>query len=55
MLVDVITKIKSTYGLKRNWQGDPFVPKAYTGDGLNCNNEDYYSPRIISLYVYASL
>ena len=49
ILVDAITTIKSTYGVKRNWQGDPCVPQAYSWKGLNCSYDDYNPPRIISL------
>jgi Ca2+/Na+ antiporter len=49
ILVDAITKIKSSYGVKRNWQGDPCVPQAYSWEGLNCSYDDYNPPRIISL------
>ncbi|XWS18917.1 hypothetical protein CRYUN_Cryun32bG0086000 [Craigia yunnanensis] len=45
--VDAVKNIKSTYKIKRNWQGDPCAPEAYLWDGLNCNYND--SPRIISL------
>uniref|UniRef100_A0A9I9DW16 non-specific serine/threonine protein kinase n=1 Tax=Cucumis melo TaxID=3656 RepID=A0A9I9DW16_CUCME len=47
--VNAITKIKSTYGIKRDWQGDPCVPMKYPWSGLNCSNAT--APRIIYLYV----
>ncbi|KAE8729087.1 hypothetical protein F3Y22_tig00004004pilonHSYRG00135 [Hibiscus syriacus] len=47
--VDVILNIKSMYGLKRNWQGDPCVPKDYLWEGLDCSYNGYDPPRIISL------
>ncbi|KAH9665610.1 protein kinase domain-containing protein [Citrus sinensis] len=47
--VDALRNIKSTYGVKRNWQGDPCVPKNYWWDGLNCSYEDNNPSRIISL------
>ena len=47
ILVGAITKIKSTYGVKRNWQGDPCAPREYLWEGLNCDG--YNPPRIISL------
>ncbi|OMO66472.1 hypothetical protein COLO4_30550 [Corchorus olitorius] len=48
--VDAIMDIKSTYGVKRNWQGDPCAPKAYSWDGLNCSFiQGSDPPRIISL------
>ncbi|KAL2332309.1 hypothetical protein Fmac_019890 [Flemingia macrophylla] len=34
--VDAITTIKSVYGVRRDWQGDPCAPVAYLWDGLNC-------------------
>ncbi|KAL5575543.1 hypothetical protein UlMin_017242 [Ulmus minor] len=46
--VDAITNIKSTYGLKKNWDGDPCAPLKYLREGLNCTY-DSESPRIISL------
>ena len=30
VIVDAITNIMSTYELKRNWEGDPCLPQAYT-------------------------
>lgn len=47
--MEAITNIKSTYGVKKDWQGDPCVPMGYPWSGLNCSNEA--EPRIISLYV----
>ncbi|CAN6356586.1 unnamed protein product [Urochloa humidicola] len=29
--------IRTSYGLKKNWMGDPCAPKAFTWDGLNCS------------------
>ncbi|KAL0010237.1 hypothetical protein SO802_005345 [Lithocarpus litseifolius] len=52
--VDAITKIKSTYGVKKNWQGDPCVPQTYLWEGLNCSYDGYNSPRIISLDLSSS-
>ncbi|XP_062087601.1 putative leucine-rich repeat receptor-like serine/threonine-protein kinase At2g19230 [Humulus lupulus] len=46
--VDAVMNVKSTYKLKKNWQGDPCAPKNYMWEGLNCRN-DSDSPRIISL------
>ncbi|KAI3796349.1 hypothetical protein L1987_39019 [Smallanthus sonchifolius] len=40
---------KSTYGLKRNWQGDPCVPRDSIWDGVNCNYNDTDNLRIISM------
>ncbi|KAL0562320.1 hypothetical protein IC582_002774 [Cucumis melo] len=50
--VNAITKIKSTYGIKRDWQGDPCVPMKYPWSGLNCSNAT--APRIIYLNLSAS-
>ena len=47
MLVDAIVKVKSTYGLKKNWQGDPCLPEEYVWEGLKCSYDDNL-PRIIS-------
>ncbi|XP_062156019.1 LRR receptor-like serine/threonine-protein kinase IOS1 [Alnus glutinosa] len=55
--VDAITKIKSTYGIKRIWQGDPCAPKGYSWDGLDCSGDgDSTStpPRITSLNLSSS-
>ncbi|KAD4982869.1 hypothetical protein E3N88_19540 [Mikania micrantha] len=41
--------IKSTYGLKRNWQGDPCVPRDSVWDGINCSNNVADNLRIISM------
>ncbi|XP_076898121.1 putative LRR receptor-like serine/threonine-protein kinase At1g05700 [Bidens hawaiensis] len=45
--------IKSTYGLKRNWQGDPCVPQDSNWDGVNCSN-DTDNLRIISMNLSSS-
>ncbi|XP_022964082.1 putative leucine-rich repeat receptor-like protein kinase At2g19210 [Cucurbita moschata] len=45
--VDAITNIRSNYGIKKDWQGDPCVPMEYAWSGLNCSNKT--APRIISL------
>ncbi|XP_025012557.1 probable LRR receptor-like serine/threonine-protein kinase At1g51860 isoform X2 [Ricinus communis] len=47
--VNAITKIKSTYGITRNWQGDPCSPQDYKWDGLNCTYSNTASPVITSL------
>ncbi|XVF86735.1 hypothetical protein PTKIN_Ptkin18bG0066100 [Pterospermum kingtungense] len=52
--VDAIMNIKSMYGLKRNWQGDPCSPQQYSWQGLNCSYEDASPPRIISLNLSSS-
>ncbi|XP_059458942.1 LRR receptor-like serine/threonine-protein kinase IOS1 isoform X3 [Corylus avellana] len=53
--VDAIAKIKSTYGIKRIWQGDPCAPKGYPWEGLNCSYDgDHTPPRITSLNLSSS-
>ena len=49
ILVAAIRKIKATYEVKRNWQGDPCVPQEYAWVGLNFSREDDNPPRIVSL------
>ncbi|PWA87673.1 leucine-rich repeat transmembrane protein kinase protein [Artemisia annua] len=44
-----IWSTKSSYGMKRNWQGDPCSPKQYVWNGLKCSYKDITTPRIISL------
>lgn len=48
-LVDAMVNIKSNYGVKRNWDGDPCVPLKYLWAGLNCSNDGSSPPRITSL------
>lgn len=45
---------KSSYGLERNWQGDPCIPQDSIWDGVNCNYNDTDNLRIISVYVFHS-
>ncbi|KAL5576866.1 hypothetical protein UlMin_018565 [Ulmus minor] len=52
--IDSIEKVKSTYGLKKNWHGDPCLPKEFTWEGLNCSYDDLNPPRIISLNLSSS-
>ncbi|PQP92355.1 senescence-induced receptor-like serine/threonine-protein kinase [Prunus yedoensis var. nudiflora] len=52
--VEHITNTKSTYRVKRNWQGDPCAPKEYSWEGLNCSFDGYEPPRIISLNLSSS-
>ncbi|KAJ4829905.1 hypothetical protein Tsubulata_025134 [Turnera subulata] len=47
--VDAMMDIKSTYGISRNWQGDPCAPEDYVWEGLNCSYNGTAPPRIISL------
>ncbi|KAL0562297.1 hypothetical protein IC582_002749 [Cucumis melo] len=50
--VDTMRKLKSTYGVIKDWQGDPCIPKAYPWNGVGCTNESI--PRIISLNLSSS-
>ncbi|CAB4272462.1 unnamed protein product [Prunus armeniaca] len=52
--VDAIASIKSTYNIKRNWQGDPCAPQDYVWQGVKCNHQEFESPRIISLNLSSS-
>ncbi|KAF7843436.1 LRR receptor-like serine/threonine-protein kinase IOS1 [Senna tora] len=52
--VDAITNIKRTYGVKRNWQGDPCGPVEFMWEGLNCSVDSDNIPRIISLDLSSS-
>ncbi|XP_039045708.1 probable LRR receptor-like serine/threonine-protein kinase At1g05700 [Hibiscus syriacus] len=54
LTVDAITDIKSIYGVKRNWKGEPCAPKTYSWDGLNCSYDGSGPPRIISLNLSSS-
>ncbi|XXG57249.1 hypothetical protein AAC387_Pa03g4456 [Persea americana] len=47
--VEAILDIKSSYQLKRNWMGDPCVPKSYSWQGLACNYTLSHAPTILSL------
>lgn len=46
-LVDAIKNIKSTYGILKDWEGDPCIPRAYPWEGIDCTDEA--APRIESL------
>ncbi|KAM0956601.1 hypothetical protein ACFX2A_025351 [Malus domestica] len=50
--VSAIANIKSTYGVDKDWQGDPCTPEGYMWEGLNCTFNG--SPRIISLELSSS-
>ncbi|KAK0596163.1 hypothetical protein LWI29_013310 [Acer saccharum] len=48
--VHAMMKIKSVYGVKRNWQGDPCLPEEHRWDGVICSYDSSNNPpRIISL------
>ncbi|KAE8700679.1 putative leucine-rich repeat receptor-like protein kinase [Hibiscus syriacus] len=52
--VDAMVNIQSMYGLKRNWQGDPCLPKKFLWEGLNCSYDETNPPRVISLNLSSS-
>ncbi|XP_010541120.1 PREDICTED: putative leucine-rich repeat receptor-like protein kinase At2g19210 [Tarenaya hassleriana] len=52
--VDAVMKIKSKYGVKKSWMGDPCAPVNYPWDGINCSYSDNEPPRIISLDLFYS-
>ncbi|CAH8359607.1 unnamed protein product [Eruca vesicaria subsp. sativa] len=47
--VDAIMRIKSKYGVKKNWLGDPCAPEGYPWKDIYCSYVDKESPRIISV------
>nr|KAJ0209479.1 hypothetical protein LSAT_V11C400195460 [Lactuca sativa] len=49
-----IWSIKSVYGVKRHWQGDPCAPRESVWIGLNCSYNDADLPRIIFLNLSTS-
>ncbi|PWA41412.1 leucine-rich repeat transmembrane protein kinase protein [Artemisia annua] len=51
---EAIWSIKSTYGLTRNWQGDPCAPQTSVWVGINCSYNDSENPRITSLNLSSS-
>ncbi|GJW49980.1 leucine-rich repeat transmembrane protein kinase protein [Tanacetum coccineum] len=51
---EAIWSTKSTYGIKKNWQGDPCVPQASVWVGINCSYNDKENPRITSLNLSSS-
>ncbi|KAL2332306.1 hypothetical protein Fmac_019887 [Flemingia macrophylla] len=51
---DGIINVKSIYGIKRNWQGDPCTPATYLWDGVNCSYAESDSPRITYLNLSSS-
>lgn len=38
-LVDAIMAIKTEYQVKKNWMGDPCLPKEFIWTGLQCRRE----------------
>ncbi|KAL5581642.1 hypothetical protein UlMin_014084 [Ulmus minor] len=51
--VDAMMNIKSKYGVKKNWQGDPCALRTYMWGGLNCSYGDE-SVRVVSLNLSSS-
>ncbi|PUZ65099.1 hypothetical protein GQ55_3G196200 [Panicum hallii var. hallii] len=47
--VAAITAIKANYQVKKNWMGDPCVPKTLSWDGLSCSYGISSPPRIESV------
>jgi hypothetical protein len=41
--------IKDNYQLKKNWMGDPCVPKSLAWDGLSCSYDTSGPPRITAV------
>ncbi|GMN27481.1 hypothetical protein TIFTF001_001674 [Ficus carica] len=52
--VGAMRNIKSKYGVKKNWQGDPCAPKTYMWESLNCTFNGSDPARIISLNLSSS-
>lgn len=52
--VDAMKNMKTTYGVKSNWQGDPCTPELYAWTGLACSYDGYNPPHIISLNLSSS-
>ncbi|KAL9678104.1 hypothetical protein QQ045_015943 [Rhodiola kirilowii] len=52
--VKAINAIKSYYGVRKFWQGDPCAPKNYSWEGLACSFNGFDPPRIISLNLSSS-
>ncbi|KAI4305437.1 hypothetical protein L6164_028803 [Bauhinia variegata] len=51
---EAIASIQSTYGLRKNWQGDPCSPIEYLWNGLNCTYDGFNSPRITTVDLSSS-
>lgn len=49
VIVDAITSIKTTYGVNKNWQGDPYLPVSFIWAGLDCSSDFSGALRIVSL------
>ncbi|CAN6361369.1 unnamed protein product [Urochloa humidicola] len=46
--------IRTKYGLKKNWMGDPCAPKAFAWDGLNCSYPSSGSAWVTTLRLSSS-
>lgn len=49
LTVSATLGIKEKYHVKKNWMGDPCVPKTLAWDGLTCSYAISSPPRITSL------
>ncbi|KAH7866961.1 hypothetical protein Vadar_027194 [Vaccinium darrowii] len=52
--VDAMVNISLTYGVKKNWQGDPCVPMDFSWDRVNCSYDGNNSPQVIGLNLSSS-
>ncbi|GJN14998.1 hypothetical protein PR202_gb01882 [Eleusine coracana subsp. coracana] len=52
--VSAITVIKAKYQVKKNWMGDPCIPKTLVWDGLNCSYAIPDPSRITAINLSAS-
>ncbi|GJM89515.1 hypothetical protein PR202_ga05716 [Eleusine coracana subsp. coracana] len=52
--VSAITAIKAKYQVKKNWMGDPCIPKTLVWDGLNCSYAIPDPSRITAINLSAS-
>lgn len=52
--VSAIMAIKAKYQVKKNWMGDPCVPKTMVWDSLTCSYAVASAPRIISVNLSSS-
>ena len=46
---NAISKIKDAYKVKKNWQGDPCLPRELAWEGVGCRYNSLVTPRIVSL------
>ncbi|CAN6456900.1 unnamed protein product [Victoria cruziana] len=47
--INALIEIKGLYNLKKNWVGDPCLPRGYFWEGLNCSFSNPAEPRVFSL------